>query len=1189
MKISLKQNGKETKHLSVEILSYLWRPAKKIIVFSFCLILSFNLLAQTIRTDISLNNNWLSIANDSNQHAYEGFEKNNDNKDWIQVNVPHNWDAYEGYRRLLHGNRHGYAWYKTAFKVKRQKGKKYFLFFEGVGSYATVWLNGKQVGYHAGGRTSFNIDITEHLLNKNVLAVRADHPSFIKDLPWVCGGCSDERGFSEGSQPMGIFRPVHLITTNEIRVEPFGIHAWNDTNVSKKSAVVSVATTIKNYSKQSRLIEFCHSLVDAKGKIVTSETRQRKLKPNETLDLTAKFSLNKNVRLWSLEDPYLYKVVFELKENGKLLDRDATSYGIRSISWPIGKAPSSNQFLLNGKPVFINGIAEYEHLLGNSHAFSDEQIRSRVKMISSAGFNAFRDGHQPHNLRYQKYWDSLGVLWWTQLSAHVWYDSKEFRENFKTLLKEWVIERRNSPSVVLWGLQNESKLPAGFAKECTDLIRSLDPTTPSQRLVTTCNGGEGTDWDVPQNWTGTYGGDPQTYSSDLKKQILVGEYGAWRTLDLHTEGGFKQNGPLSEDRMTELMETKIRLAEAAKDSAAGHFFWLLTSHDNPGRVQGGEGFRELDRIGPVNYKGLFTPWEEPTDAYYMFRSNYADEKKDPMIYIVSHTWPDRWTQPGIKDGIIVYSNCEEVELFNDVNNISLGKQKRNGIGTHFQWDKVNIRYNVLYAVGYVNGKAVARDTIMLHHLPKVPNFNKLYTTDQLITKPQPGYNYIYRVNCGGPDYFDQNKKLWHADKDLKVDERQHNNWGSTSWANSFFASQRRTNAAVAGTNDWPLFQTFRYGLDRLKYEFSLPDGNYMVELYFSEPWLGTGSMIDCSKMRSFDVAFNNEVAIKDLDIWHEAGVNRALKKMIRVTVKGGKLILSFPNVAAGQAIISAIAIASINKISMPADEVPIYINELKLNLALTNKVTVQHWLDNGDQQYQNSTVAFSSLPPVLFGADWIKFPEHLSANDLTGINFTNLEPADVFIAFNKLSQKPSWLHDYEDTKTTLANNARKEFNVYRKRFAKAELVKLGSNGAESNQMYTVMVLPISDLQPAYDLKPISNYKAANMQLNDGLLRTVVNEKDAITFKADGASINFNIQTGVADIYSLTFRYANTTVKDLSAKMELVMADGTLIKTEQLTFTQSKPGKWNYATTNAGNYVIRLTGEKGISLTGVDVQ
>jgi hypothetical protein len=96
--------------------------------------------------------------------------------------------------------------------------------------------------------------------------------------------------------------------------------------------------------------------------------------------------------------------------------------------------------------------------------------------------------------------------------------------------------------------------------------------------------------------------------------------------------------------------------------------------------------------------------------------------KSPWSIFVSHSWPDRWINTGKKDGIVVYSNCDEVELFNDMEGASLGRQKRNGIGTHFQWDNVAINFNVLYAVGYVNGKAVAKDYIVLNHLPAGSSF-----------------------------------------------------------------------------------------------------------------------------------------------------------------------------------------------------------------------------------------------------------------------------------------------------------------------------------------------------------------------------------------------------------------------------------------------------------------------------------
>src|SRR5665213_2251858 len=71
---------------------------------------------QNIRQEISLNSNWRTIADDTNINAYKGFEKSVfSDKNWVQVNVPHNWDTYGGYRRLKHGNKHGYAWYRKVF------------------------------------------------------------------------------------------------------------------------------------------------------------------------------------------------------------------------------------------------------------------------------------------------------------------------------------------------------------------------------------------------------------------------------------------------------------------------------------------------------------------------------------------------------------------------------------------------------------------------------------------------------------------------------------------------------------------------------------------------------------------------------------------------------------------------------------------------------------------------------------------------------------------------------------------------------------------------------------------------------------------------------------------------------------------------------------------------------------------
>ena len=186
--------------------------------------------------------------------------------------------------------------------------------------------------------------------------MHASHLSGISDLPWVCGGCSDERGFSEGSQPFGIFRPVHLIVSSDIRIEPFGVHAW--AAISQKNAKLHSTSTIKNYSAQPRKIQLEQLLLNKAGVVVNRVSVNKILQPSDSVNIPIPNIPISNISLWSNENPYLYKIVTLIKESGKILDRLETDFGFRTISW---NGPTK-QFILNGKPVFLNGIAEYEHL-----------------------------------------------------------------------------------------------------------------------------------------------------------------------------------------------------------------------------------------------------------------------------------------------------------------------------------------------------------------------------------------------------------------------------------------------------------------------------------------------------------------------------------------------------------------------------------------------------------------------------------------------------------------------------------------------------------------------------------------------------------------------------------------------------------------------------------------------------------
>ena len=793
------------------------------------------------RQIVSLNQDWLVTFGKTSEDSITK------KMGTFRVSVPSNLDDYYGYRQLKHGNLHGTATYEKHFSVHKQTGKRYFLQLEGVGTFATVKVNRKSYPKELVGRTSFTLDISDALREgDNVLNIKVEHPAMQTNNPWPCGGCSSEWGFSEGSQPFGIFRPVSLIETDEVRVEPFGVHVWNNEACDS----VFVDTEVKNYSDHEQTIEVISKLALSSGKTAFRQTGKITLKAGETQVVRHQAKVS-DAHLWSITDPYLYTLSSIIKREGKTIDDVATPFGIRSISWPVLRQKQAalrgdsaqmdkkdGRFYLNGSPVFINGTCDYEHLFGQSHAFSHEQIASRVKMMRQAGFNAFREAHQPHNLYYQQLLDEQGILFWSQFSAHVWYDTSAFRKNFKRLLCRWIKERRNSPSVILWGIQNESVMPKDFTEECAAIIREMDPTAQTMRAITTCNGGEGSDWNVIQNWSGTYGGTADKYDQELKQpnQLLNGEYGAWRTLGfrssdaekLHAGDAKALSKAYTEDVFVSLLGKKAMLAESARDSVCGHFQWLFVSHENPGRVQPDEAYRRIDKVGPFNYKGLLTPWEQPTEGFYWYRNHYTK------------------VQP---------------------NTLTPTAADRN------------------------------RDLL----------------------KPAEGYTYLYRVNCGGDAVIDSYGSEWEQD-----DSVYSHSWAERFGMNPFTASQGHITSRIHGlkssseasqhaaAHDAQLFQYFRWGRHALNYQFAVPDGEYRVELYFAEPWLGKreGAGIDCEGERIFDVAINDSVVVDDLDLWAEAGFAGACKKVVDIKVKGGLLTVSFPEVKVGEAIISAIAIAA---------------------------------------------------------------------------------------------------------------------------------------------------------------------------------------------------------------------------------------------------------------------------------------
>jgi hypothetical protein len=279
-------------------------------------------------------------------------------------------------------------------------------------------------------------------------------------------------------------------------------------------------------------------------------------------------------------------------------------------------------------------------------------------------------------------------------------------------------------------------------------------------------------------------------------------------------------------------------------------------------------------------------------------------------------------------------------------------------------------------------------------------------------------------------------------------------------------------------------------------------------------------------------------------------------------------------VKAGQALISAIAIATRN----PNVEPALPPDPIATGLNIAGKPEEFHsWMDTGAD--------FASLPANLFGAEWAV------ANRAAKVSFQLKADADVYLATSIPQEFPG----FENTGTFIKNNKGDRFAVYKKRFRKGSELAAVTNSAS-----IIALNAVSSLAPAFDLKTAVNYPAvATLASSKGVEKISLMGKERIQFvQNNDAVIEFTIGVGVADTYSLTLKYHNPTAKVLQAKIEVLALDGTVMKkAEIIKLAQTKPGKWSYITTstgtmiNAGQYKVRILSvdTRDVSVDGLEVQ
>jgi hypothetical protein len=428
---------------------------------------------------ISLDgDNWLLVVDPNNVGRQEEWQKA-PRKEAKQTKVP--WiiqDAFPGY--------HGVAWYWREFTPpdSRHVQGRYLLRFLAVDYKADVWLNGVRIGEHEGGESPFVLDATIAIKPQqpNLLAVRVLNPTHQpidgivlnetphrnKALPYTSGSAWDQGGIMDS---------VELLVVPAVRFDDLFVRPdW-------KTGVIRIQAAVQNTLPNTTSAQFDFRVAPAAGgETIQTVSLQRKLHPNETFVETQ--VQVQNPRLWELNDPFLYRVTARVcAEGSDSFDERSVRCGFRDFRFENGA------FRLNGRRIYLRCSHTGNCCpIGLELPHDPDILRRDLINAKAMRFNAIRFIAGVAK-RYQlDLCDEIGLMVYEESYAS-WClaDSPRMAERYDESVLGMVRRDRNHPSVVVWGLLNET--PDGpvfrYAVAFLPKLRALDDS----RMVLLNSGG----------------------------------------------------------------------------------------------------------------------------------------------------------------------------------------------------------------------------------------------------------------------------------------------------------------------------------------------------------------------------------------------------------------------------------------------------------------------------------------------------------------------------------------------------------------------------------------------------------------------------------------------------------------------------------------------------------------------------
>ena len=606
-----------------------------------------------------------------------------DDANWETVKVPHDWAIGEEFEPNGNGDTgklpwKAEGWYRTQLELKPIfKNKRIFLIFDGVMAFPEVFVNGTLAGKWDYGYNSFYIDITPLLKfdETNLIAVHADTRKH--DSRWYPGG--------------GIYRKVTLLATNPIHTKIWGNQITTPI-IKPNYAEVRTISEIEISKSTTDTIAVKHTILNSDGQEIAFKSIKKLTRIGHS-DFETSILIS-NPLLWDISNPYLYNLVTDVFEAGKLIDSDTTKFGVRSV-----KFTPDDGFHLNNKRLQLKGVNLHSDLGPLGMAFNKRAMQRQLEIMKEMGVNAIRNSHNVAAPELLELCDEMGLLVFDEIfdkydaKADI-VDSTDFENFAHRNIKNFIERDRNHPSVFLWSVGNEIgdvqwNIDNGF-KRLHTMVNYVNKYDATRDVTLVCDNMESAirrhfDYYDVHSWN--YGRRYRLARQlEPNKSVIISESAS----TVSTRGFYEF--PLPEDKTKFTKSLQISSydlnapywAELADDDfmwqqdepyIAGEFVWTGFDYLGEPTPYNNKYVKEIgysdEAASRSSYFGIVDLVGLPKDRFFLYRSYWKPEEK--TIHILPHwNWPDRIGQ---KTPVFVYTNGDCGELF--LNGNSLGKRCKN--------------------------------------------------------------------------------------------------------------------------------------------------------------------------------------------------------------------------------------------------------------------------------------------------------------------------------------------------------------------------------------------------------------------------------------------------------------------------------------------------------------------------------